>query len=172
MRIVYINSARKILQHKSELEKKLNVKIKVQGTKTEISGKEIDEYFAERVIKAMDFPFLFEQALVLKDEEFIFEVIHIKEHTRRRDLKTIKARIIGKKGKTLKILQDLSKCLITLKGNEVAIIGEYEEFERAHQAVISLIQGSKQGNVYEGLERKINFFPANVSHRKQGNEQK
>ena len=154
MKTFYIKSARKVLQNKEELEKKLNVKISVSGTKTTISGKADDEYFAERVLLALDFPFLVEDALLLANEDYMFEVLDIKHFTHRHDMKVIRSRIIGKKGKTLELLQKLSNCIIAVKDNNVAIIGRTEDFGCGRQAVISLIQGSKQGNVYEYLERK------------------
>ena len=154
MKILYIKSARKILQNKKELERKLKVKILVKGTSTTISGKEADEYFAERVLKALDFPFLVEDALLLLNEEYMFEVLNIKFFTKRHDLAVVRGRIIGKKGKTLGVLQNLSNCIVVVKDNNVAIIGRAEEFPVVQQAVISLIQGAKQGNVYGYLERR------------------
>ena len=37
--------------------------------------------------------------------------------------------------------------------NHIAIIGRAEDIKHAQQAIISLIKGSKQGNVYGTLER-------------------
>jgi ribosomal RNA assembly protein len=153
MKEIFIKSARKIIQNKKELEDKLGVKLSVKGTSVTLSGDEAEEYFAERVLIAMDFPFLVEDALLLKREDFMFDVLSIKEFTRRHDFETIKGRIIGTKGKTLKVLEDLSDCIFALRDNSVAIIGPSESIELARQAVISLIKGSKQGNVYSYLER-------------------
>ncbi len=153
MKQLYIKSARKVLQNKKELEDKLNVKISVKGTNISIKGKEVDEYFASRVVEALDFPFLVEDALLLKSENFMFEILNIKDFTHRHDFKVIKGRLIGKQGKTLKVLENLSDCEIAVKDNSVALIGPVESFEQARQAVISLIQGAKQGNVYGYLER-------------------
>ena len=152
MKKIYIKSARKVLQNKILLEEILNVKIEVKGTTTTIFGKELDEYFASRVLEAIDFPFLVDDALLLKSEDYLFEVMDIKDYTKRRDLDVIKGRIIGTKGKTLKVLMDLSGCEIIVKDNNVAIIGKAENIKNAVQAVISLIRGSKQGNVYARLE--------------------
>lgn len=152
MKKLYIKSARKVLQNKKLLEESLNVKIEVKGTTTTISGKDLDEYFAGRVLEAMDYPFLVDDALLLKSEDYLFEVMDIKHYTKRNDVDVIKGRIIGTKGKTLKVLMDLSGCEITVKDNNVAIIGKAENIKNAVQAVISLIRGSKQGNVYAGLE--------------------
>lgn len=153
MKTIYVKSARKVIQHKKELEDKLKIKIIVKGTNISVKGKEIDEYFASRVLEAIDYPFLVEDALLLKNEDFLFEVIDIKSHTTRTDMGVIKGRIIGRSGKTLKVLSDLTGCEVVVKDNHVAIIGKAEDIEHAQQAVISLIKGSKQGNVYGTLER-------------------
>ncbi len=153
MKNLIISSVRKIMQNRKELEEKLHVKISVKGTELTISGKEIDEHFAERVFIALDYPFLVEDALLLGSEDYLFEVLDIKDYTHRRNLSIVKSRVIGTKGKTLKVLSDLSNCEIVVKDNNVAIIGKAEEIHRAEQAVISLIQGSKQGNVYTFLEK-------------------
>jgi len=153
MKTLFIKSARKIIQNKEELEIKLKVKIEVKGTNLSISGSEIDEYFAERVLRALDFPFLLDDALILVNEDYLFEVLNIKDHTYRKDLNVIKGRLIGTKGKTLRVLKELSNCEIAVKDNRVAIIGKAESIKEAEQAVISMIQGSKQGNVYSYLEK-------------------
>jgi len=153
MKILQIKSARKVLQNKEELERKLNIKISVKGITTTISGKEVDEYFAGRVLLALDYPFLVDDALLLASEDYIFEVLNIKDFTRRHDLDVVKGRIIGTKGKTLKVLEGLSGCALAVKDNFVAIIGHVDNFEEAKQAVVSLIQGKKQGNVYAYLEK-------------------
>lgn len=153
MKILYIKSIRKILDNKNELEKNLKVKISVKGGNVEISGEEINEFFAEKVLKALEFPFLVEEALLLLNEEYLFEVLSIKNITHRKDISTIKSRIIGSKGKTLKVLRNLSNSYIVVKDNNVAIIAHCDNFENTVQAVTSLIHGSKQGNVYEYLEK-------------------
>ena len=154
VRTLIIKSARKILQNKSELENNLNVKLSIKGRNIILSGNdEIDEYFASRVLEALDYRFLIEDALFLKKEEYDFKIINIKSHTNRRDLSVIRGRIIGTKGKTLKVLSDLTGCEFAVKDNEVAIIGLSERIHDAEKAVISLIKGSKHGNVYASLER-------------------
>jgi len=83
----------------------------------------------------------------------MFEKINIKDHTHRKDLNTIKSRIIGTKGKTLRVLQELSDSLITVKDNDIGIISPAEDTEKSIQAIISIIKGSKQANVYARLEK-------------------
>ena len=91
--------------------------------------------------------------MLIKEEDFLFEILDIKDYTHRKDLETIRARIIGKGGKTLKTLNTLTECYFELKGNSVGIIGSPELIKNGQDAVIFLIQGSKQANVYSFLEK-------------------
>ncbi|PIN95044.1 hypothetical protein COU56_02150 [Candidatus Pacearchaeota archaeon CG10_big_fil_rev_8_21_14_0_10_31_9] len=154
MKKLYVSKVRKISQNKNELEKALNVKISITGRNIVIDGKEVDEYFASKVIGALDYPFLLEDALFLRDENYMMEVLHIKDYTKRKDFKVIKGRIIGTQGKTLRTLRELTGCEVVVENNDAAILGMAENILDAVQAVISLIQGSKQGNVYARLEHR------------------
>lgn len=153
MKKLYIKSIRKIVQNKNELEKKLKIKISISGTDLTLFGNESDEFFAERVLLALDFPFLLEEAFLLLDEDYVFEILNIKKYTKRHDLNVIKGRIIGTDGKAMKVLSDLSASLIAVKDNNVAIIAKSENIKNAVQGVISIIRGSKHGNVYSYLEK-------------------
>jgi ribosomal RNA assembly protein len=143
----------RIVKSKKRLEKILNVKIELKGKSIEICGDAENEYLAEKVINALSFGFPFKEAVSIKKEEKEFEILKIKEYTKRKDLKTIRARIIGKEGKALKTLTELTNCHLELKDNSIAIIGKPEELERANEGIISLIQGAKHGNVYKFLEK-------------------
>lgn len=143
----------RILKNKKKLEKVLNVKITNRGKEVYIEGQATDEYAAEQVIDAINFGFPLSYALEIKEQEYMFEILNIKDYTKRKDLTTIRSRIIGTKGKTLKTLHDLTQCYFELKDNEVGIIGNPEHIENAQNAVISIIQGSKQSNVYSFLEK-------------------
>ena len=112
-----------------------------------------DEYTAKAVIQALEFGFPFSAAMMIKDSEYTFEVINIKDHTNRKDLERIRARIIGKGGKALKTLHNLTKCYFELKDNSVGIIGDPEYIKNAQEALISLIKGSKHSNIYSHLEK-------------------
>ena len=148
-----VNKLPRIIKSKKKLEQILNIKITNRGKEISLSGKPEDEYIAEKVIEALNFGFPFSNAILIKEQGFVFEILNIKKHTRRRDLKRIRARIIGKKGKTLSTLSQLTKCYFELKDNRVGIIGDPEYIENAQEAVIQLIKGSKQGNVYSYLEK-------------------
>jgi len=153
MRKILSEKLPRILKNKKRLEEKLNIKITNRGKEVFVSGESSDEYIAEKVIDALNFGFPFSVAILIKEEDFIFEIMNIKEYTTRHDLKRVRARIIGRRGKTLKTLCQLTKCYFELKDNNIGIIGHPEHLENAQEAVISIIKGSKQSNVYKSLEK-------------------
>ncbi len=153
MKTILCEKLPRITKNKKKLEKILNVKITNRGKEVSIKGKPTDEYIAEKVIDALNFGFPFSVAILIKEEDFILEIINIKDYTKRKDLERIRARIIGTKGKTLKTLNQLTKCYFELKDNYIGIIGHPEHIENAQEAVISIIKGAKQSNVYSHLEK-------------------
>ncbi len=153
MKKIICDNIARIIKNKKKLEQKLNVKIINKGKELFIEGYPEDEYLAEKVIDALDFDFPFSTAMSIKNEDLIFEIIKIKDYTKRKDLNVIKGRIIGKKGKTLKTLCELTKCNFEIKNNYIGIIGEPEYIKNAQDSIIFLIKGTKQANVYKFLEK-------------------
>lgn len=150
---IFCDKIPRVIKNRRRLEKALDVKIRNSGREVSIIGNPEDEYYAQMVIGALDMGFPFEIALLIKEDDNAFEVINIKEHTKKKDFKRIRARIIGKSGKTLRVLSDLTGCYFEIKGNNVGIIGEPEHIRNAQEAIISIIKGTKQANVYSYLEK-------------------
>ncbi len=148
-----IDKISRIIRNKKQLEEKLNVKISNRGKEVYLEGSADDEYIAQKVIEALDFGFPFSAAMQIKENDFIFERLNIKDYTKRHDLERIRARIIGTNGKTLKTLSSLTEGFLELKDNEIGIISEPEFLEVLQQSIISIIQGSKTTNVYSYLEK-------------------
>jgi ribosomal RNA assembly protein len=150
---IYCDKLPRILKTKKYLEEKLNVKITNQGREVFVEGTPEEEYTAGKIIEALNYGFEFKDAMLIKEEDFITEIISIKDYTKRSDLSRVRARIIGKEGRTKSTLTQLTKCFFQVKGNDVAIIGYPENMKNAQEAIISLIRGSKQANVYKFLEK-------------------
>ena len=153
MQEIYSENTGKILQNRKKLERTLQVKITNKGKILFVEGKAEDEYTAIQVIESMNLGFTADKALLLT-EDFLLEKINIKDVTKRHDLKRVRGRIIGTKGKTKKTIENLTDCFISLQDNTVGIIGRAEDIEKAMQALTSIIRGSKQSKVYSYLERE------------------
>jgi KH domain-containing protein len=154
MQEIYIEKLNLIVQNKKQLEKELEVKITNKGKNLFIDGDAEKEYTAIEVMQALNLNFSIEKALLLTKENTILQTLNIKDITKRHDLERVRARIIGTKGKTLQTLTNITNCEFSLKDNKIGIIGNTEDIEEAIQALTSLIQGSKQGNVYSRVERE------------------
>lgn len=152
MEHLIIRSVRKILANKAELEKKLKVKIELKGKNLIFDGDEVDEFVAEKVIDAMDLGFSLRVALFLLDEDYMFEKVRIKELSKKNP-SVIRARIIGTRRKTLDTIEEITSCNIVLHENIVGIIGHVEDIKGAMQAILNLVKGAKNSNVYAYLER-------------------
>lgn len=153
MKTIISEKIPRIIKNKRRLEKILNIKININGKDVIIDGSAEDEYDATKVIDALNFGFGFSAAISIKEEGKLFEIINIKDYTNKSNLERIRGRIIGKGGKALKTLSDLTNCDLELKNNEVGIIGDAQHIQGAINAIIEIIQGAKHGNVYTGLEK-------------------
>jgi ribosomal RNA assembly protein len=153
MKTFFLDELKVLKKYKRKLQKELEVKITIEGNDVSIDGDADDEFFAEKIIIALNFGFPMDAALLIKREEFLFEILNIKDYTTKKDLKTIRARIIGSGGKTLRTLATLTECFFEIKENTVGIIGSPENIENAQNSIISIIRGSKQANVYSYLEK-------------------
>lgn len=153
METIFFDLIKELKRTKIELEKKLNVSISIIGKKAVIDGEPLDVYEANLVLQAMNFGFSAKKALALKEEDMLFKIIHIKQHTNRKNMKDIKARLIGTLGKTKKTIEEISESYIIIIKNEIGIISPAENVDNVTTAIISIIKGSKQSNIYNFLER-------------------
>jgi KH domain-containing protein len=152
METVYLKKIGEVKKMKLQLEKKLKVKIKITRGRVDFEGSSLDEFDALQVFEAVAFGFGVRKALRLLEEDIIFRRIHIKEYTKR-NLKDVKARLIGTHGKTRKTISLITDCDVLIGESEVGILGFVEDVENASIAIINVIKGAKQANAYAYLER-------------------
>lgn len=153
VKIIISEKLPRIIKNKKKLEKKLNVRITNRGKEVKIEGDAEDEYIAEKVIDALNFGFEYISAIQIKENDFMLEIINIKDYTKKHNLEPIRARIIGTHGKTKRTIGQLTDSSIELKDNQVGIIGPMESIQNTQNAIISIIQGAKQSNIYKSLEK-------------------
>mgnify|MGYP001273834400 CR=1 FL=1 len=154
MQEIYVENLKEVLRSKFRLQKELGIKLTNKGKNVFVNGPADKEFVAIEVLEAINLGFSADRALELTRNGFMLQTVHIKDITKRHDLERVRARIIGTQGRTLKTLQNLTNCDLAMNDNEIGLIGPIQEMEDAVQAVTSLVQGSKQGNVYGRLERQ------------------
>lgn len=153
MQKFYLTRIREIKENLDSLRKKLGLKISILGRTVTVEGDPLDEYESSLIFDAVNFGFPLSTAMLLTNPEYSFREIPIKDFTRKKNLEPVRARLIGKQGRTRKTIEEISGCKVKIKGNAVGIIGLSEEMEYAITAIKNLIKGSKQANVYNYLER-------------------
>jgi len=114
-----------------------------------------DPFSATRVIEAIGRGFSPQRARRLLDEGTALEVIDLRDYAGRsvNSLERIRGRVIGLKGKSRRVIEELTSCHLSVYGRTVAIIGEASEVQLASEAVRSLATGSQHKTVYNSLQK-------------------
>lgn len=140
-----------------KLESRLNVRIEIDKNGnifiTSIKKDSVVEYMASRILEAIALGFDMESAMQLYNPDFTLTIINVKDFVRDSRVNLALGRVIGTKGRTKEVIKELSGCEIVISNHAVAVIGRAENVETANQAIISLLRGSKQANIYNYLER-------------------
>ncbi len=148
---------------RKQLEDVTKTKIVIDSETGEVeifSTPEMDDpvllWKARDIVKAMGRGFSPERAFKLLDDAYYFEVIPLKQYVGERpnQLRRVKARIIGKEGRTREMIEKFTNCHIVIAGNTVSIIGEYLNLKVAKEAILMLIKGAKHSQVYRFLEEE------------------
>jgi ribosomal RNA assembly protein len=154
MRNVVVENKVKVRKAVPAIENKVKVKVGVRKDGVSVRGSELNEYLVEKVVQAVDFGFDVEDALLLVNEDFVLEFVDVKEHTRRKNLRDVRARLIGTGGKARKTIENLTGAVIVISGNRVGVIVDSDHLDAVVQAIESLAQGAKHGNVFARLEKQ------------------
>ena len=70
------------------------------------------------------------------------------------DIKRLSGRIIGREGKTRRLIEELTDTCVSVYGHTISIIGAIKETEIARQAVEMFIRGRLHTSVYRFLHAK------------------
>ena len=153
MRTIPVESVRKIKKATPTIEGKVKVRISFGKDRVNVEGKEFDEYLVSQIIRAVDFGFDVDDALLLLNSDFVLEFIDVKSHTRRKNLKDVRARLIGTNGKAKKTIENLTGAVVVISENQVGVIVDASHLDTTIQGIECLIQGSKHGNVFSYIEK-------------------
>jgi ribosomal RNA assembly protein len=154
MRKIIVERMAKIKRAVPMIENRVKIAVSFGSGVVTIKGNELNEYLVEKIIRAVDFGFDIEDALLLLRDNFVIEFIEVREHTRRKNLRDVRARIIGKGGKAKKTIESLTGSEIVINKNTVGVIVDSNHLDAVIQGIESLIQGAKHGNVFAYLEKQ------------------
>lgn len=153
METLYSKRLAEIKREHKYLERTLKVKISIKNRFVTLSGEALDEYSALQVFEAINLGFPARTATLILNENYVFEKVNIKDHTKRKDLEIVRGRIIGTHGRTKNTIQQISGCELKIQKNTIGIIGPADRIQYAITAITNIIRGSKQNNAYKYLER-------------------
>ncbi len=147
---------------KKKIEQETDVKLDIDSKTGETTVKRYIGRSPEKsiraidVVKAIGYGFSPRKAFKLLEPKVYIEIINITQHTSdsNKNINRVKSRLIGKKGKTRKTLERLTKTKISIKGKKISIIGKIDQIQLAKRGIKKLIQGTPHRNVYKDLEQK------------------
>ncbi|MGB2580841.1 MAG: KH domain-containing protein [Thermoplasmata archaeon] len=147
---------------KAQVEARTGVRITVDSEEGDVT---IDYSKAEDpsyVLPVTDFVvavgrgFSPEKAMMLLDDDWYLEVVDIRDYVGKKlaHVARMRARIIGTKGKTRQLFEELTGAYVSVYGNTIAIIGDTIQLDIARRALDMLLSGSEHSAVYKFLESK------------------
>lgn len=142
---------------KKEFEEKFECTIDIDSKTGEVlvdGENALAKFILSNIVHAINYGHSPRAAMQLEDENFVLDVIDIKQmikdHVR---LKIVLGRVIGKEGSTRKLIEEITKCSVSVKDHYVSMIGPYENTMLVHEALEMLISGASHKSFYAFLER-------------------
>ena len=114
------------------------------------------ELDAQSVVRAIGRGFSPDHALHLFKDDYYFELLDMRDYVGKKgkDVHRIAGRIIGKNGRSRRIIEELAGVYLSVYGTTVGIIGQPRGLDVALQAVRMLLNGSNHSTVYHFLEKE------------------
>jgi len=148
---------------KRRIEEALGVKLLIDSgsgavrielvKRPEEGGDPVALFKARDVVQAIGRGFSPERAFRLFEDGMILSVIDISDYIKptRNNLVRVRARLIGREGRTRRIIEETTHTHVSIYGDTVSIIGEVEDVKAAEEAVIDLINGAPHSAIYKKL---------------------
>ena len=147
---------------KERIEKLTGVRISIDSEEGDI---QIDYSHAKdpamalavnNVVTAIGRGFSPVKALKLLRDDYFFELLDIRDYVGKKHEHVIRmrARVIGTRGKTRAIIEELTGAHVSIYSNTVAIIGDSLQIDVARRALDMLLSGSEHAAVYHFMEKR------------------
>ena len=108
------------------------------------------------IVKAIGRGFSPEHATELLDDDTVLEIIDMRDYVGKKPnhVVRVRARLIGTRGKTRRIMEELTGTHISVFGNTVSVIGGSVQASITIRAIEMLLEGAEHATVYRFLEGK------------------
>lgn len=148
-----INLLKKTKGWKEQLKEFLDVDVDIREDLI-INGDVLQVIRAKEILRAFGRGFDFQDSLDLLDEEYFLEMISINEFTgKSKDRQvTLKGRVIGKEGRTKRMIEESADVKIAIYGKTVSVIGKPRNIKIAENAIEMILSGSEHNSVYRFLQ--------------------
>ena len=133
---------------RKQIEEMTKSKLNIDSKTGEVVIENDDVYMlhkTDEIVKAIARGFSPEKALLLLNDEFYIEILHLKEIVGKseKEIKTKKARVIGRQGSIRAEIEEKTNTYISVYGNTIGIIGEINGIELAKEAVEMLLKAQR-----------------------------
>ncbi len=148
---------------KKDLEQKSGLKINIDSKLGEvvIDDHEVEDPLMiikiENIVKAIGRGFSPQNAMKLMDDEADFFVFNLHDYVGKKEshVSRLKSRIIGREGKTKRVLEELTDSKISIYGHTISIISDIIRMNILKKSIDMLITGSKHATVYRFVETQM-----------------
>lgn len=139
-----------------EAETKAEIRVDSKEGDVFVSGDDaLGLYAAREVIIAIGRGFNPEIAMLLLKQDYVFEVINLVAYNKSKDAQLrLKGRVIGKEGRSRKLIEELTEAYVSVYGKTISIVGMAEPVYAAKHAIEMLLSGSPHSTVYKWLEKR------------------
>jgi ribosomal RNA assembly protein len=156
-----------LIGHNGEIKKDLEER---SGAKINIDSKTGDVNFdetsfedplmvlkIENIIRAIGRGFSPEKAFLLFSEEADFFVFDLRDYAGKQDshVRRLKSRVIGREGKTKRVLEELTDSKVSVHGHTVSVISTVMKMNILKKSIDMLLTGSKHATVYRFVETQM-----------------
>jgi len=148
---------------KNSIEDKTGLKLEIDSKTGDVAINDQDAkdpviiLTVENYIKAIGRGFSPEKADNLFREDADFFVFDLHDYVGKKEshLKRLKSRVIGREGKTKKVLEDLTDSKISVYGHTIGIISDVMKMNILKKSIDMLLTGSKHASVYRFVEAQM-----------------
>lgn len=145
---------------KKDLEEKSGIKLKIDSREGEVV---LDEHEVkdplmvikiENIVKAIGRGFSPEKAYILFDDDADFFIFDLHDYFGKKEnhIRRAKSRIIGEKGKSKRVLEELTGAKISIYGHTISVISDCFRMNILKKSIDMLLTGSKHATVYRFVE--------------------
>jgi ribosomal RNA assembly protein len=148
---------------KKEIEERsgLNVEIDSKLGEVVIDDHEVDDPLIVikivNIVKAIGRGFSPQNAYRLFNDDADFFIFDLYDYVGKKPthIRRLKSRIIGREGKTKRVLEELTDSSISIYGHTISIISDITRINILKKSIDMLLTGSKHATVYRFVENQI-----------------